>query len=74
MLNASLNKTFPFLLDPCFEGGYEILDDYRRYKTHMYKEAGPDDPLCDVHMSAGWYRFLINGSDAVMATECVGVC
>ncbi|KAK7105251.1 von Willebrand factor D and EGF domain-containing protein-like [Littorina saxatilis] len=54
--------------DPCAEGNHTILDDVRRHVNNTVN-AG----MCDYGLVAGWYRFKLNGSDAVMPTYCVPV-
>ncbi|KAK7092287.1 pancreatic secretory granule membrane major glycoprotein GP2-like [Littorina saxatilis] len=44
---------------------YAVLDDVRRDVNN-----GPGK-LSDHELIAGWYRFLLNGTDAVMPTQCV---
>ncbi|KAK7111321.1 hypothetical protein V1264_010976 [Littorina saxatilis] len=44
---------------------YTKLDDVRRDVNSGYHN------LCDDDLIPGWHRFLLNGSNAVMPTECV---
>ncbi|XP_033728931.1 uncharacterized protein LOC117318039 [Pecten maximus] len=51
--------------DPCVEGQYTIIDDVRR------RPIFNPGQLCDDKLSPGWYRFLLNGTDAEIPTSCV---
>ncbi|RUS86905.1 hypothetical protein EGW08_005310, partial [Elysia chlorotica] len=44
-----------------------ILDDHRRDVSNQ----GHGSLLCDLDLSSGWYRFLLNGSNAEIPTSCV---
>ncbi|KAK7089188.1 pancreatic secretory granule membrane major glycoprotein GP2-like [Littorina saxatilis] len=48
---------------PC--KNYTVMDDVRR-DVNNGKQL-----LCDRDLSPGWYRFFLNGADAVMPTYCV---
>ncbi|OWF43889.1 von Willebrand factor D and EGF domain-containing protein [Mizuhopecten yessoensis] len=51
--------------DPCVEGQYVVIDDVRRRPIYNPGQ------LCDDRLSPGWYRFLLNGTDAEIPTACV---
>ncbi|XP_069107696.1 LOW QUALITY PROTEIN: von Willebrand factor D and EGF domain-containing protein-like [Argopecten irradians] len=53
------------IADPCVEGQYTIIDDVRR------RPVFNPGQLCDDKLSPGWYRFLLNGTDAEIPTSCV---
>ena len=56
------------LSDPCLDG-YTVIDDVTRdvsYYTLGYTN-------CDNHLVEGWYRFLLNGNNAIIPTSCVPV-
>ena len=53
---------------PCARGNYTLIDDYRRSVDFG------DGRACDRDAGlSGWYRFQLNGTDAVMPTTCVPV-
>ena len=47
---------------------YTVLDDYRRHEGYTATSDLKDDGL-----EPGWYRFLLNGANAVIPTYCVWV-
>ncbi|KAK7092692.1 hypothetical protein V1264_008397 [Littorina saxatilis] len=47
---------------PCLN--YKVIDDIRRDVNHGNRR------ICDKGMAYGWYRFLLNGANAVMPTRC----
>ncbi|KAK7105598.1 hypothetical protein V1264_016957 [Littorina saxatilis] len=59
-------------MDTCGHVHYSVLDDYRRYVNNTYLE---DTLLWSYKMNSwltpGWYRFKLNGTNAVMPTYCV---
>ena len=57
--------------DPCNTGEHTVLDDYRRQVFYTTPEGEAD--LCDAYLQSGWYRFLVNGTDANLPTTCVEV-
>ncbi|KAK7105630.1 hypothetical protein V1264_016989 [Littorina saxatilis] len=59
-----------YKMDQCFWIPYTVLDDFRRYVNHtLTPEDDPDIGHCDLKL--GWYRVLINGSNAVIPTRRV---
>ncbi|XP_070178907.1 uncharacterized protein [Littorina saxatilis] len=50
--------------DRCHSSHYAVLDDVTRDVTRRSWR-------CDNHITTGWYRFILNGIDAVMPTECI---
>lgn len=65
-----IDLTF-FFTDPCETRHHSVIDDYRREVNFF---TPPGEPyLCDVYMETGWYRFLVNGTDATIPTSCVQV-
>ncbi|ESO98141.1 hypothetical protein LOTGIDRAFT_143026 [Lottia gigantea] len=48
-----------------------MIDDFRRHVDYVVPQGKA--ALCDVYIRSGWYRFLINGSNAVIPTKCVQV-
>ncbi|XP_050418749.1 von Willebrand factor D and EGF domain-containing protein isoform X2 [Patella vulgata] len=57
--------------DPCEEGGHKVIDDFRRHVEYITPKDGR--ALCDVYIRGGWHRFLINGTNAILPTQCVEV-
>ncbi|KAK7088640.1 hypothetical protein V1264_022541 [Littorina saxatilis] len=54
------------LLDgPCASVNHTVLSDASRAVTHG------TGLLCDKSLTLGWYRFVLNGSPAVIPTQCV---
>ncbi|KAL8595558.1 hypothetical protein ACOMHN_000766 [Nucella lapillus] len=49
---------------PCHPANHIVMGDSRRWK-----EKGRGS-LCDKNLSAGWYRFLLNNTNAVIPTKC----
>ncbi|CAG2229630.1 unnamed protein product [Mytilus edulis] len=58
-----------WMIDPCSEKRYTVIDDYRRSPNYNAKPS--ERRLCDNRIKHGWYRFKINGSDAEMPTTCI---
>ncbi|KAL8566457.1 hypothetical protein ACOMHN_015093 [Nucella lapillus] len=54
------------LTGPCQADEHTVLDDSWREKS-----LGQDSLKCDKSLEEGWYRFLLNGENAVMPTTCV---
>ncbi|XP_070174488.1 von Willebrand factor D and EGF domain-containing protein-like [Littorina saxatilis] len=50
---------------PCSNSNYNVIDDVRKDVNNS------DEGLCDDDLTPGWYRFLLNGTDAVIPTYCV---
>ena len=50
------------MIDACNE--YRVINDnWRTPETVGYKQCN------DKHLAAGWYRFILNGQNAIMATS-----
>ncbi|KAL5006026.1 hypothetical protein ScPMuIL_017184 [Solemya velum] len=56
---------------PCSPGGHSVIDDLRR--SIDVRLHSSEQPICDLHLVPGWYRFNLNGSDAIIPTSCVDV-
>nr|QBA18367.1 VIgL family ZP-related protein 1 isoform 1 [Littorina littorea] len=52
--------------EPCFLPNHVVLSDARRAVTNFV-----NDGLCDKTLTPGWYRFVLDGTNAVIPTECV---
>ena len=52
----------------CRSDSHTVIDDYRREIN--YNESRT---ICDMDLVEGWYRFLLNGTNAVIPTSCVEV-
>ena len=57
--------------DPCESGEHTVIDDYKRQVE--YRTPVGESHLCDAYLESGWYRFLVNGTDATLPTTCVEV-
>ncbi|XP_064465970.1 von Willebrand factor D and EGF domain-containing protein-like isoform X2 [Ornithodoros turicata] len=57
--------------NPCIPQHHTIIDDFRRHPDYI--SPSPKEYICDKSLRPGWYRFLINGSDAVVPTTCPNV-
>ncbi|KAK7092517.1 uncharacterized protein [Littorina saxatilis] len=65
-LQSLWNKTEQHSLSgPCAFGSHTVLDSSQRSVDYG------DGSLCDKNLAVGWYRFLLNGADAVIPTTCV---
>lgn len=53
---------------PCSPDNYTVIDDPRRVIAGVY--SGYED-MCDDEIHPGWYRFLLNGENAIIPTTCV---
>ena len=51
----------------CLSDGHAVIDKFRRDVNYT---ASVDN--CDSSLSEGWYRFLLNGTNAIIPTSCVG--
>ncbi|KAL8580423.1 hypothetical protein ACOMHN_054337 [Nucella lapillus] len=53
---------------PCSPDNYTHIDDPRRVVAGEY--SGYED-MCDKQINPGWYRFQLNGENAVIPTSCI---
>ncbi|XP_076469645.1 pancreatic secretory granule membrane major glycoprotein GP2-like [Babylonia areolata] len=57
--------------DPCLDGSYNVINDSLR-SSSKYERLN-FHKLCDLTMKSGWYRFLLDGENAVIPTCCVNI-
>ncbi|KAG0430273.1 hypothetical protein HPB47_022834 [Ixodes persulcatus] len=57
--------------DLCAPTQYTVIDDFRRHPD--YTSTSSKDWLCDRYLVPGWYRFQVNGSNAIVPTFCPNV-
>nr|QBA18365.1 VIgL family ZP-related protein 1 isoform 3 [Littorina littorea] len=60
------NISYYFLTGPCNSLNHVVLSDVRRAVTNNVNAR-----LCDKTLTPGWYRFVLDGTNAVIPTECV---
>ena len=51
-----------------YHASHTVIDDYTRNVSY-----NADYGNCDSRLAEGWYRFLLNGTNAVIPTSCVEV-
>ncbi|XP_076438412.1 oncoprotein-induced transcript 3 protein-like isoform X2 [Babylonia areolata] len=58
------------LTGPCRSGEYRMLNNSWR-STSNVMERSDYDYRCDNNLVEGWYRFFLNGQNAIIPTRCI---